>query len=277
MVGVAGFRRQVWAWYRTYGRHNLPWRLTRDPYRILVSEVMLQQTQVVRVLPKYAEFLQAFPSVSSLARAPLPKLLKVWQGLGYNRRALNLRKLAQVVVEEYDGRLPKRVAELEQLPGVGPYTARAVATLAFNQPLPLVETNIRKVLLHQFFSKRRRVPDSEVAAVAEALLDKRQPREWNLGLMDYGAAHFTARRSNPNRRSAHYATQPIFKNSRRFVRGRVVAWFSEYGGGSLAALRQHLTRRGLPAGLFEHLPEILVDLEQEGFVVSRRGTYKLAP
>ena len=270
------FRRQVWAWYRQRGRHQLPWRLTRDPYCILVSEVMLQQTQVVRVLPKYAEFLKTFPNFKTLAHAPLPKLLRIWQGLGYNRRALNLRKLAQVVVGERGGKIPKSVVELEQLPGIGPYTARAVAALAFNQPVALLETNIRKVILHTFFPKRRGVPDSEVTLVAEQLLDKANPREWNLAVMDYGVAHFGSRTKNPNLRSAHYTKQSNFKDSRRMLRGRVVAWLSECGGGSLGTLTQYLEHQGVSAGLFQQLPNVLASLEQEGFVVRKRDTYRLA-
>ncbi len=276
MVSVLAFRKQVWVWYRSHGRHSLPWRQTQNPYRVLVSEVMLQQTQVPRVLPKYAEFVHSFPNVRALARAPLRKLLNVWQGLGYNRRALNLRRAVQAVVGTHHGTMPKRVAELEQLPGVGPYTARAVANLAFNQPVALLETNIRKVILHHFFPRRKKVTDREVVAIAEHLLDAKRPREWNLALMDYGAAHFNGRVQNPNLRSAHYTKQSAFKGSRRFVRGKVVAFLSQRGSVSRAELRRYLKAQGLTAPELAQLSAVLAALSAEGLVVHRRTRYSLS-
>ena len=144
------FQKVIWQYYHNYGR-DLPWRRTRNPYRILVSEFMLQQTQVERVIPKYRAFLKQFPNFGALDRASLTEVLKAWQGLGYNRRALMLKKLAARIVEDYEGRLPADPKLLDELPGIGKGTAGAIAAFAFNIPVPFIETNIRRVYLHFFF------------------------------------------------------------------------------------------------------------------------------
>lgn len=266
------FRRRVCAWHQAHGRHNLPWRKTRNPYRILVSEVMLQQTQVARVLPKYQAFIRVFPSFGALARAPLVRVLKVWQGLGYNRRAYYLRELARAVVAQPGGRLPHGLSELEELPGLGPYTARAVMVLAWNQSAALVETNIRKVLLHEFFPGRRRVAEREIQRVAEQVLDKKRPREWNLSLMDYGAAHFSGPQYNPNRRSAAYAKQPKFAGSRRFVRGRIVALLTAQRSLSQAKMFRALKSYHIPRATCVAALDSLV---ADGLVEVRKAGYRL--
>ncbi len=147
------FRKKINNHYDQNGR-DLPWRRTRNPYRILVSEIMLQQTQVERVIEKYAVFIKTFPDFPSLAEAPLHTLLTVWQGLGYNRRALALRACAQKVVAEHQGKLPKEPEKLLALPGIGKYTAGAVAAFAFNEPIVFMDTNIRRVYIHEFFHDR---------------------------------------------------------------------------------------------------------------------------
>ena len=145
------FVARVWEYYKAHGRHDLPWRKTTDPYKILVSELMLQQTQVDRVLLKYKAFLKLFPTARRLAAAPLGDVLRAWQGLGYNRRAKFLHQAAQYVTNELKGRWPKDEAGLLALPGVGPYTARAVLAFAYNEPVVLIETNVRQVFLHHLF------------------------------------------------------------------------------------------------------------------------------
>jgi len=165
----------------------MPWRETSDPYRILVSEIMLQQTQVQRVETKYKEFIAAFPAFPSLARAPLREVLRVWQGMGYNRRAIALRKIAQRVVAEYDGGLPDSVATLRTFPGIGAATAGAIVAFAFNKPTVFLETNSRRVFLHVFFAGRQRVKDSDILPLVETTLDREKPRQWYYALMDYGA------------------------------------------------------------------------------------------
>ena len=147
------FKDTVWKYYREHGRSDLPWRKTTDPYRILVSEVMLQQTQVERVIPYYTRFLKKFPTVRALAKAPLSQVLIAWQGLGYNRRAKMLHEAAKEVVRGHGGLFPRTALELEKLPGVGPYTAHAVAAFAYNEDGICIETNIRTAVTHHFFPK----------------------------------------------------------------------------------------------------------------------------
>ncbi len=219
------FRAIVRRFYASHGR-QLPWRETRDPYAILVSELMLQQTQVDRVIPKYEQFLQQFPTVERLHAAPLQAVLLAWQGLGYNRRALFLKKAATAIAEQHGGQLPNTVATLEDLPGIGPYTARAVATFAYNQPHVLIETNIRAVYLHTFFAGHDKVADAALLPLIEQTLDRRRPREWYAALMDYGS-YLKKTQPNPSRRSAHHTRQKSFANSNRQLRGRIVATLTQ--------------------------------------------------
>src|SRR6056297_2075654 len=149
-------------YYDQQGRQHLPWRKTTNPYRILVSEVMLQQTQVDRVIPKYQAFIRVFPNAKRLAAATLGDVLTLWQGLGYNRRAKLLWQCAQVITSERRGRWSKTYTELQQLPGVGPYTAAAVLAFAYNEAVPLIETNVRTVYLHHFFADDTDVTDAEI-------------------------------------------------------------------------------------------------------------------
>ncbi|MFB3897659.1 MAG: A/G-specific adenine glycosylase [bacterium] len=182
---------------------------------------MLQQTQTDRVLDKYTLFLKTFPNFRTLAQAPVSKVLKVWQGLGYNRRAISLHRIAQIVVKEYHGRLPKTVEKLMALPGIGHYTASAICAFAFNQPTAFIETNIRRVYLHFFFPRRKKVEDQEILAVVEKTVDKKNPREWYYALMDYGVM-LKSLVPNPNRRSAHYTKQSKFEGSNRQIRGMIL-------------------------------------------------------
>ena len=141
---IPQFQHIILAWHKT-NRKDLPWRKTKNPYKILVSEMMLQQTQISRVLPKYKEFLKEFSSLKTLAKAPQSKLLKTWQGLGYWRRALYLQETAKIIEKECQGKFPRDPAVLEALPGIGPYTARALACFAFNSKEAFIDTNIRRV------------------------------------------------------------------------------------------------------------------------------------
>lgn len=219
-ISYRKFQRIILDHYQKHGRKNLPWKLTRDPYKILVSEVMLQQTQVSRVLPKYQEFLRAFPSVRALAKAQDAKLLRVWQGLGYWRRAKYLKATAQTIVKNHDGKFPRDIETLESLPGIGPYTARAVACFAFNSPEVFIDTNIRRVYLHFFFPKRKNVRDEEILRVATRALYQKDSRMWHYALFDYGAT--VLKDKAINRRSRHYAKQSAFNGSFRSFRTSLV-------------------------------------------------------
>ena len=222
------FVKAVWAYYRTYGRHDLPWRRTRNPYRILVSEVMLQQTQVERVIPKYREFLRKFPSLASLARAPLSDVLRLWQGLGYNRRAKMLHDCAKTVMNKFRGLTPKAYRELVKLPGVGPYTAGSIMAFAWNEGVPIIETNIRSAYIHHFFKGKTGVSDNDILHIVERTLDKKRPREWYYALMDYGV-HIKKTAGNENRRSKHYVRQSVFKGSDRQLRGMLLSLLTKKG------------------------------------------------
>jgi A/G-specific adenine glycosylase len=262
---IRSFQKKVYHYYDTRGR-DLPWRKRVTPYRVLVSEIMLQQTQVDRVIEKYKEFLSAFPDFKTLAKASLPKLLKNWSGMGYNRRALSLRKLAQVVVVDYKGRLPPDPDVLVTLPGIGKYTAGAVSAFAFNKPVVFMDTNIRRLYIHEFLHDRRNIHDDELVPLVRQTVDTKNPRKWYNALMDYGAM-LKREQVNPNKRSAHYTRQSPFENSNRQVRGRIVKVLVT--GTPLTAARI-VKETGMDA---ERVRKNLDQLAREGFIMKKRGRY----
>ncbi|OGW32780.1 MAG: endonuclease III [Nitrospirae bacterium GWC2_56_14] len=255
---VRAFRKKVHDHFREHGR-DLPWRKRVNPYRVLISEIMLQQTQVDRVIEKYKEFLAIFPTFADLAAAPLPQLLSLWSGLGYNRRALALKALAQKVVDEHKGRLPSDRDQLLALPGIGNYTAGAVMAFAFNKPVVFMDTNIRRVYIHEFFQDRQGVHDDELIPLVERTMDPADPRTWYNALMDYGTM-LKQQHANPNRRSAHYTRQSPFENSSRQVRGRILKIL--VADAPLTAL-QIVKRVAMEA---ERVKSSLVQMEKEGFI-----------
>ncbi|MBY0539310.1 A/G-specific adenine glycosylase [Patescibacteria group bacterium] len=188
---------------------------------------MLQQTQVDRVVPKYKNFLKKFPTLSALAKTPLSAVLKEWQGLGYNRRAKMLHETARAIAREYSGRFPTSKEALMKLPGIGPYTASAVRVFAFNEPEVLIETNVRSVFIHHFFTKKKKVHDASLLPlIKKTLPTSRQAREWYSALMDYGS-HLKQTAGNASRRSAHHVRQKPFKGSNREVRGAILKLLAE--------------------------------------------------
>jgi A/G-specific adenine glycosylase len=196
LASGASFRRRLLAWFRGHGR-DLPWRHTRDPYRVLVSEVMLQQTQVARVTQFYPRFLRAFPTLPLLAAASPKRVREAWAGLGYYRRAANLHRLAREVLERHDGRIPPEPESLRRLPGVGRYTAGAVASFAFERSVPAVDTNVARVLRRAFHP---RLPpgvrgERRIWETAAALLPRSGRAAWrfNQAVMELGALICTAR------------------------------------------------------------------------------------
>ena len=217
------FKKKVWRYYRASGRHDLPWRKTHDPYRILVSEVMLQQTQVSRVLGKYPQFLKKFPNLRALANASVRYVLVVWQGLGYNRRALLLKRAAESVMRDFNGTFPKTAAELESLPGVGQSTRGAIMAFAFGEPTVFIETNIRAVFIAEFFPRKKKVSDKEILPLVEKTLDRKNPRAWYYALMDYGV-HLKQTTTNPSRKSKHHVRQSPFKGSNREIRAKILTF-----------------------------------------------------
>jgi len=259
---VVQFREIIYQYYAVHGR-SMPWRSSRNPYHILVSEIMLQQTQVERVVPKYQQFISLFPDFFSLALAPLRDILAVWQGLGYNRRALALQKIGQRVAGEHGGILPDSVETLQTFPGIGPATAGAICAFAFNQPTVFIETNIRRVFIHCFFPGRNGIKDKEVLPLVERTLDTSQPRTWYFALMDYGSM-LKGISTNPNRRSAQHIRQASFEGSNRQIRGLILRLLLE---NSKATEEDLLRAVNKSPDLVKRIISQLID---EGFI-RRRG------
>ncbi len=263
---IADFQKTVWDFYKK-NKRTFPWRETTDPYKILVSEIMLQQTQAPRVVVYYEKWLQRFPDFTTLAAAKFSEIYPYWQGLGYNRRAQALQKTAEKVVAAYNGKLPSDTALLEKLPGIGPYTARAVSIFSHNRPLTCLETNIRRVFIHHFFEDAEIVTDEEILPLLEATLPPKQSRQWHWALMDYGA-HLKSQIPNPNRRHKNYSVQSKFEGSLRQIRG--------------AVLRNLANKKMTVAQLIkiidkepEKVKNVLVVLEKEGLIKKSKNTYSL--
>jgi len=247
-----------------------PWRQTHDPYRICVSEVMLQQTQAPRVAPRYVSFTRLFPSWPALAGASTHELLAAWSGLGYNRRALALRELAREVLRR-GGTLPSGQDELEELPGIGPATAAAIRAFAFEQQSVYLDTNVRGVYIHEFFPRRRKVRDDALVPLVEQTFVRGRAREWYYALLDYGAWLKSQRRSaNPTRRSAHYHRAPTFVGSSRQLRGQIVR--AMLVGGTMTSAQV-----AAALGVEERrVRASLESLKREGFLRRRRQAFALA-
>ncbi len=250
-------------------RRNLPWRKTRNPYRILVSEIMLQQTQIERVTDKYKLFIKTFPDFRSLSEASLADILKVWQGLGYNRRAIALKKISKIITQTYHNKLPTSQEELLKLPGIGPYSAAAITAFAFNEPAVFIETNIRRVFIHFFFPGKNKVADTELFTLVEKTLDRKDPRNWYYALMDYGVM-LGKSVPNPNRRSVHYQRQSRFEGSNRQIRGMILQTIVNNDGITERELMNTLNTDN------KRVKKNLEQLEQEGFLRKQGKWFRIA-
>lgn len=260
---ISQFQKKIWSYYKANAR-LFPWRKTRDPYKILVSEIMLQQTQTARVVPKYEAFIRRFPTVWVLAGATRTDVLSLWSGLGYNRRALYLYEAAKEIVKKYKGVVPTEKSLLVSLPGIGSYTAGAVLVFSKNVPDIFIETNIRTVYLHEFFSHtKKKVTDKKLLEYIKCTLPKKNIREWYWALMDYGV--YLKGRGKRNKQSAHYAKQSTFKGSLRALRGRIIRKLltSASTSAELKKIATEYTK--------DEFQKVLTDLEKEGFIV-RVGT-----
>ncbi len=263
------FIKTIWDYYEKFGR-DLPWRHNTTTYRVVVSEIMLQQTQASRVVKKFDSFIKRFPTWQSLAKASTTDVLKEWQGLGYNRRGLNLQRLAQTV----KGKLPSTHAELLELPSIGPNTAGSVLAFAFNLPYPFIETNIRSVFIHFFFKKSRgKVHDKKLMPlIEEALRDKRNqknPREWYYALMDYGSM-LKQTEINPSRRSKHHVKQSTFKGSNRELRSHILKLVLK------SPIQEKDIVKAFPDKKVEAVLKNISDLKKEGFIEKKKGVYKIS-
>ena len=219
------FQKTVWQWYHL-NAPALPWRKTKNPYHIFVSEVMLQQTQIPRVLIKYPEFLKTFPTIQSLAKSPLRCVLSTWHGMGYNRRGLYLQQSAKQILQKHRGKIPKDISALDALPGIGPYSARAIACFAYGTCEPFIETNIRRAIIHEFFSKKEQVTDKEILQILQRIQPSGRQHEWYWALMDYGREALK-HVPNANRKSKHYVKQTRFERSPRYIRAKIVSYLLE--------------------------------------------------
>jgi A/G-specific adenine glycosylase len=237
-VNQSDFQELIWQKGRELYR-DMPWRQDTRPYYVLVSELMLQQTQVDRVIPKFMAFIRAFPNEKTLAEASLAEVLTLWNGLGYNRRAKFLHDAAKKIIADFNGVFPADKQELLSLPGVGPGTAGAIMTYAFNKPSIFIETNVRTVYFHHFFADHETINDTELVPVIEATLDREHPREFYWALMDYGA-WLKKNGTGGIRRSSHYKKQSPLKGSIREVRGQIVTLLSR-GDMKIEMLKSELT------------------------------------
>jgi A/G-specific adenine glycosylase len=271
------FAKRVLSWY-SQNKRDLPWRKTDDPYKILVSEIMLQQTQVDRVIPKYLAFLKRFPDVQALASAPTSDVLRLWSGLGYNSRAIRLQQAAQIVAQR------GWPDSLEVLPGIGPYTAAAVQSFAFHQDVPVIDTNIRRIYSRHYFNGKGTV--EQIDAKAVELVPKNKGTDWGNALMDFGSLVCTAsspscascpvrgsctalKSGNHERYLKISAPQKKFEGSRRQYRGKVLKLLSSQDAVTLAALEKHLAKsKTFVAGL-------IAELEKDGLVAQKAGKVRL--
>lgn len=268
------FIKKIWD-YSAQHRRDMSWRKNITPYRIVVSEIMLQQTQADRVAKKFDGFIRRFPSWKALALAPTKDVLEEWQGLGYNRRALNLQKCARAVVEQHKGKLPQTPEELIELPSIGPNTAGSILAFAFNIPHPFIETNIRSVYIHHFFSKKStttKISDKEILQKVTETLDQENPREWYYALMDYGT-HLKKLHINPSRKSKHHKSQSKFKGSHRELRAHILKLLIKepYSYTNLITTLQ-TWRKTLS---IDESELAISELEQEGFIMLNKNLYTI--
>lgn len=264
---ICDFTDTIWNHYHKH-RRSFPWRDEISPYRVVISEVMLQQTQTHRVVPKFESFIKRFPDFKSLATASFSDVLSMWKGLGYNRRALNLQKTAHLIHHQFADQLSDDPKVLLQYPGIGKATAASIVTFAYNQPEIFIETNIRTVFIHCFFSKSSTVDDKEILPLIEKTIDHKDPRNWYYALMDYGVM-LKKTVGNKSQQSKHYARQSRFKGSDRQIRGQI-----------LQALLQHKTLKSSQiASLLNHdsdrTSRIVDDLCHEGMLIKSRGVVRL--
>ena len=254
--------------FYTRNKRELPWRDINNPYKVWVSEIMLQQTQIARVLPKYELFIRKFPTISELAKATPADILPLWQGLGYNRRALAMLATANSIITNHNSEFPNNLEELQELPGIGPYTASAIRTFAYNSPEIFIETNIRTVFLYHFFFGESDISDLQILSLVELSLDQDNPRDWYYALMDYGA-YIKSTLGNQNKRSKHYSKQSKFEGSKRQLRGEILRLLSEKN--SLLIKDVYTVSKRTK----KETAEIIADLMKEGFIEEIEGKFYL--
>lgn len=266
--GIETLKKKVYDYHKVNGRHALPWRTDPSPYRVFISEIMLQQTQVDRVIPLFNRFVAALPDFQALATVSQPKLLSLWQGLGYNRRALFLKRAAEKVCVDFGGELPSSRSALQSLPGIGEATSGSIMVYAFRAPEVYIETNIRTVYIHEFFADRKDVPDADLLPLIEASLRGEEPFLWYSALMDYGTM-LKKQIPNPSRKSKHHVKQSKFEGSDRQIRGAILRLLLEKQMLDFESMRESLQTTEA------RLNDILQKLLSEGFCEEEQGFYRL--
>lgn len=257
------FREKIWNFYKL-NKRDFPWRETSDFYKIFISEVMLQQTQTSRVIPKYLLFLEKFPNMESLTLGTNEEVLRLWSGLGYNRRALYLKRAAEIITNKKEKILTPIF--LQTLPGIGPNTAGSIYVFSYNLPHVFIETNIRRVFIHEFFKDREKVTDKEILELAEEAIDRENPRDWYYALMDYGA-HLGRTLINPNLKSKHYIKQSKFEGSLRQTRGKILKILLEKKSISREKLKSMINSH--------HFEKALSLLKKENFLAESQTEIKI--
>ena len=285
MNNIQEIQQTILQWYKKNGR-QLPWRQTTDLYRILVSEMMLQQTQVDRVIPKYYAFLEQFPTVSSLADAQTAEVLKMWSGLGYNRRALYLQKCAQTIKYKHNGKFPETTEELLAIPGLGKYTAAAVQSFANNKDVVVIDVNVERIFKRIFYGK---IEAAE--AIAWHILPTNESRNWHNALMDIGALFCAAKNpkcalcpakaccaaaNNKERIEATWKKRKVvpFKNSDRIVRGTILKLLTTKNGQEQDQIYKQLIEQDIKREK-EKFEEIIVQLEKDGLIKKEKNMLSL--
>jgi A/G-specific adenine glycosylase len=263
---VSEFKEVIYSHYEEQGR-NFPWREDPRPWGVMVSEFMLQQTQTERVIPYWERWMRLWPTPKDLAKVSLEDALREWSGLGYNRRGRFIIECARLITKKYDGKVPETPALLLPLPGIGAYTAGAIACFGYNYPSVFIETNIRASVLHFFFQNQRVVKDKEIFPILKEALDEKDPRRWYWALMDYGAA-LKKVTVNPGRKSAHYTRQSPFKGSFRQIRGHIIKSLISQGPATADEL---LKQTGIKQ---EELYRALKHLEKDSMVAEEEGIYQ---
>jgi len=258
---ISLFRQIIYHYYHARGR-SFSWRDEISPYRVVVSEIMLQQTQTDRVSKKFDIFVEQLPNFQALAQASFEDVLRLWKGLGYNRRALALQKIAQKIITEHDGNLPRSVEVLSTFPAIGKATASSILAFSYNQPTVFIETNIRTIFIYFFFKHAREVHDKQIMPLIEATLDRQAPRAWYYALMDYGVM-LKKNVGNLNQFSKHYTKQSTFQGSDRQIRGMILQLLLDIPEMKIDDVLMHFAALGKEE---LRVKKILNDLDKESLI-----------
>jgi A/G-specific adenine glycosylase len=265
-MNTAEFRKIIYSNYEEAGR-SFPWRTDTRPWGVLVSEFMLQQTQTERVIPYWKRWMDLWPTPEAVNAASMKDVLEEWSGLGYNRRGRYVKECAALIVKKFEGRVPESPDKLILLPGIGPYTAGAIACFAYNFPSVFIETNIRSAVIHFYFQDTAEVSDKDIFPILKDTLDRENPRKWYYALMDYGA-RLKKITVNPGRRSAQHKKQSKFEGSFRQLRGKVIRVLASEG----PLTREEIDNR---TGIGEDLYRVLEVLEKDLMVAEKAGIYRI--